>query len=313
MDDAGTEQRGSPAVPIVAGLVLVSFLWALCYPLIRAGLAWAPPLHFAAHRAFIAGAALLTAALLARRPPPQAIAQWLALAAVGVSFTALGFTGMFLAGGRVTPGLATVLANSQPLLAALLGAAVLGERLRRQTGAALVLGFSGIGILAMAARGGPVGTSPSGVLLVLLGALGVAVGNVMLKRLAGAVDPVLGMGVQLLVGSSVLFAAASLLEPGRSVEWSWGFLAVLVTLAVGGTAVAFGLWFWLLGHVELNRANTFTFLTPIFALALGAIFQGERLEGAQWLGALLVVGAAATAGKRTATRCDMALGAPQEE
>lgn len=313
MDDAGTEQRGTAAVPTVAGLVLVSLLWALCYPLIRAGLAWAPPLHFAAHRAFIAGAVLLAAGLLARRPLPRAMAQWLALAAVGVSFTALGFTGMFLAGGRVTPGLATVLANSQPLMAALLGALVLGERLRRQTGASLALGFGGIGILSMAAGGGSPGSGSSGAPLVLLGALGVAVGNVILKRLAGAVDPVLGMGVQLLVGSFVLFAAASLLEPGRSVEWSRGFLAVLATLAVGGTAVAFGLWCWLLGHVELNRANTFTFLTPIFALAIGAIFQGERLQGAQWLGALLVVGAAVTAGKGTATRRDVALGAPQEE
>jgi hypothetical protein len=37
----------------------------------------------------------------------------------------MGFSGMFLAGGLVSPGLATVLANIQPLIATVLGYFVL--------------------------------------------------------------------------------------------------------------------------------------------------------------------------------------------
>ena len=40
-------------------IILVMFLWAVCFPLIVAGFAYAPHLTFATLRAFLAGAALV--------------------------------------------------------------------------------------------------------------------------------------------------------------------------------------------------------------------------------------------------------------
>ena len=90
----------------------------------------APALRFAALRSFLAGVLLVAILWLLRRPFPSGPRNWFELAGIGLSLTAFGFGGMFLAGGRVTPGLATVVANAQPLVAALLGYLVLGERLR---------------------------------------------------------------------------------------------------------------------------------------------------------------------------------------
>jgi len=102
-------------------LLAVVFLWALCYPLIRIGLAFAPPVHFAAIRAALAGASLVSLCFLTARPMPQGLWVWAGLVGVGLSATSVGFAGMFLGGGYVTPGLATVLANAQPLMAAGIG------------------------------------------------------------------------------------------------------------------------------------------------------------------------------------------------
>ena len=43
----------------VAGMILVAFLWAICFPFIVVGLPDAPPLLFAALRAFLAGLGLI--------------------------------------------------------------------------------------------------------------------------------------------------------------------------------------------------------------------------------------------------------------
>jgi drug/metabolite transporter (DMT)-like permease len=62
-----------------------------------------------------------------------------------------------------------------------------------------------------------------------------------------------------------------------------------VILSVLGTSLAFWLWFAALEQIDLNRANAFTFLVPIFGLAIGAALFEERLVWVQAAGAVLVL------------------------
>ena len=55
----------------LALLLLVMFLWALCFPLISIGLITSPPLYFAALRALVAGASLLVVAFILHCPFPR--------------------------------------------------------------------------------------------------------------------------------------------------------------------------------------------------------------------------------------------------
>lgn len=277
----------------LAGLSLVTFLWALCFPLIATGLAAVPPLTFAALRSFVAGAGLLVPAFALHRPLPRDRGVWLGVLGVGFSATGLGFAGMFLAGGIVSPGLATVLANSQPLIAAGLAYIVLGERLGPRRRVGLLLGFAGIVLAALPGFGAEnANSSPSGVGFVLLGAVGVAVGNVLLKRLAGQVDLLMATGWQFVLGGVSLWLAAQIFEAPVQVVWSPSFVVVLLTLALPGTALAFALWFAVLHRGELNRLNTFTFLTPAFALIIGALFFGERVGLMEGAGIVLILAGA---------------------
>ncbi|HID54080.1 MAG TPA: DMT family transporter [Anaerolineae bacterium] len=258
-------------------LALVTFLWAICFPLIAVGLTMAPPLTFAALRAFVAGGGLLLLAFALRRPWPRGWAVWLTLLGVGLSLTSIGFGGMFLAGGLVSPGLATVLANIQPLIAAALAGIVLGEMLGSRRRWGLFLGFTGIILVALPGFGSSVNSNPAGVGFILLGAVGVAVGNVLLKRLAGQVDILMATGWQFVLGGLPLLLLAQQFELPAQIEWNILFVIVLLALGLLGTSLAFVLWFSLLHRSELNRLNTFTFLTPVFALMIGALFFGESL------------------------------------
>jgi drug/metabolite transporter (DMT)-like permease len=96
----------------------------------------------------------------------------------------------------------------------------------------------------------------------------------------------------------VLFLGASLSSRSGTIEWSIHFLLVLAGLAVPGTAVAFALWFALIRRAPLNALNVFSFLTPVFALGIGAGFYGERLTGFEIAGACVVIAGAWMAARR---------------
>ena len=218
---AGADHR-SIAQGDVMRLGLVMFLWALCFPLNTVGLAFAPPLTLAALRSFVAGAGLLLPAIVLRRAWPRGWRVWLGLLGTGLTVTSMGFGGMFLAGGLVSPGLATVLANVQPLIAAVLGFFLLGERLGSRRRVGLSLGFAGILLVALPGFGVTgANSSPAGIGFIMLGAVGVAMGNVLLKKLAGQVDLLMATGWQFVLGGRPQVRYENLTRSGKMVIF-WG-------------------------------------------------------------------------------------------
>ncbi len=271
-------------------LVAVMALWAACFPLITVGLDLAPHMAFAAMRATVAGVFLLVLGAVSRRPVPRDVRSWALVVVVGLGATTLGFLGMFHAAEFILPGLATVLSNTQPLLAAVLAYLFLGERLRVFGKIGMLTGFGGMAVIGWAGfSGGGIEGYTLGNAYVLLAAFGVAVGNVAISGLGGRVDPLMAMGFQLLVGALPLAGLSFLTEDLTTVDWSLQFVGVLLALAVPGTAVAFWLWFEVLEEVELNRANVFTFLVPVLALVAGALFFEERLGWTHAVGTVLIL------------------------
>jgi drug/metabolite transporter (DMT)-like permease len=274
-------------------MILVAFLWAICFPLIETGVGGAPPLVFAAMRAVLAGTLLVLLAVGLRRPWPRGAVNLGLIAAIGGSFTALGFGGMFLGGGgEISPGAATVLANIQPLFAAVLAVLFLSERLTLRIAIGLLLGFCGVVIMSLPGfMGQDRGAGLQAMVFIILGAAGTAVGNVLLKRLAGrdGVDILMATGLQLLVGAGLLAVAAHTIGSGWIVAWTPRFGLSLIGLAVFGTALVTALWLHLLQQAPLNRLNSFTFLTPIFGLLLGWMFFAERFGLVQIAGMVVIV------------------------
>ncbi|ASJ73652.1 DMT family transporter [Granulosicoccus antarcticus] len=273
---------------IAFGAVLVMFLWALCFPLINYGLSASPPMTFAALRALIAGAVLLAIAQFQGRAPIRTARLWGCVILAGFTATSLGFFGMFYGGGLVAPGLATVIGNTQPLIAALLAWAVLQERLSRSQRYGLITGFAGVVLI-----GGPslfgTGSQIAGMSYILIGAVGVAISNIVLTQIAGRVDTLRAMAWQLIIGSMPLALLAYWTETGSAIIWSWPFVATLLTLSVAGTAAAFILWFWLLQHATLSRLNVYTFLTPVFGLVMGAAFFSEKIPPIALIGVVVSI------------------------
>lgn len=277
-------------VGVALRLLAVMGLWASCFPLITMGLGLAPHLAFAAMRAAIAGLCLLASGILLGRPLPRGVRSWCLILVVGLGANTLGFLGMFHAAQFVSPGLATVIYNVQPLLAAILAYAFLGEQLKTFGKVGLVAGFGGIIAIAWPGLASGIASGYTlGIAYISLAAAGEAVGNVALKRLPDEIDAIMATGLQLLLGAAPLAVLSMLTEDVSSLTWSTNFLLVLVVLSVLGTSLPYWLWFAALKQVELSRANAFRFLTPLFGLVIGAAFFDERLGLVQIAGAALIV------------------------
>lgn len=270
-------------------IITVMFLWAICFPLIVLGLPHAPHLTFAAMRAFLAGAVLLLPSLIMRRQQPSGIKMWMMLGAIGLGATTMGFFGMFHASEFVSPGIATVIANTQPLMAAVLAAIVLKEHIDGRGKIGLFIAFIGIVLIALPSlfldAGGD---TMRGIGFIILAALGITISNVLIRHIAGRIDALSAMGWQLIIGSFFLTVIAFFTEDMSVVTWNNSFILSLLGLALPGTALAYWLWFRVLGAVELNRANAFSFLVPIFGLVMGVAFYNE------YIGPLAAVGIALT-------------------
>jgi|TARA_B100000749_G_scaffold280077_2_gene274666 drug/metabolite transporter (DMT)-like permease len=258
-------------------VVLVTLAWAACFPLIELGHRAAPPLRFAAIRSLIAGASIVIPLLIYRRDWLSDWNIWKYSLIVALTYTVMGFGGMFLADGRVSPGIATVLANTQPLIAATLGFFILGERLTGRNLFGLFVSLLGIVVIAQESLSAlTIDDGVLGITFILFGAFGTGAGNVFMKKSANKCDPIALTGLQFLIGFIILYPISHVFEFHLPIDWHPSFFWSLMILAIPGTSLATILWLHLLKKVRLNTLNVFTFLTPAFGLGIGFLFFEER-------------------------------------
>ena len=86
-----------------------------------------------------------------------------------------------------------------------------------------------------------------------------------------------------------LAVSALLYLPRRSARPSWNTMRVHVGRGVVVTIMAF-LFFWGIGRVPLAQAIALTFIAPLIALLLAALFLGERIGKSSVAGSLAAFG-----------------------
>lgn len=269
-------------------IIAVMFLWAICYPLITVGVEHAPHITFAAYRASIAGVFLLVLGLISKKTHPQGILQWILIVFIGIGATSIGFYGMFHASEFVSPGIATVITNFQPMLTAILAFWLLKEKINQVQTLAILLGFIGILIITSNNSQGESSISLVGFLYLIVAISGISISNILMKKLSGEIDALTAMGWQLTIGSLFLWAIAVFSEPTSEVNWSKEFIFSLSILSLFGTSLAYWLWFRVLNEVSLMYANAYSFLVPAFGVSIGSFFFDESFSPKTIIGLMVI-------------------------
>ena len=270
------------ARPRPARMLWVTAAWGACFVTIRWGLRDAPVLWFATLRALGAGVALLIVATAQRRPRPVGARQWWLVGVLGVTNASIGFAAMFAGVNGLATGSAAVLTNAQPLLILLPAWWLYGERVTARVTVGLVVGFSGLVVVAVPGGGG------SGAWLSILAAAAITAGTLLSRRLAG-IDVVQAAGWHFLIGGAVLAAVAGTVEGLPQIDWTPRFVLSLAFLSLVGSALAFWAWFTETLRAPLGQLAAWTFLAPVFGIIFGVVLAGERPGGWTVAGMVLVL------------------------
>lgn len=268
---------------------LVCLVWGSTWFGIRVCLRDQPPLSSAALRFLVAGAAmaLLTPALrrFEKGPPPP---RWLWLTAGATNF-ALSYGVIYTAEQFVPSGIAAVLWSIFPLLMAGSAVLFLGERLHWRQTAGFLLSFSGIVTVSSGDLGGT-GANLGPALLMLASPVISAAGTTLVKKYGSGTSSVLLNRNGMLLGALLLAGAALLREDPRTIVWTTDGVLALLYLALFGTTLTFGVYFWLLRTAPASMMAMISYVTPILAMLLGALTGDGTLGPLDWIGTALVTG-----------------------
>jgi drug/metabolite transporter (DMT)-like permease len=281
-----------------AALLVVWVVWGSTYLAIRVADRTIPPFPMAATRYLIAGLLLYPVARLggrrsaaaAQRPPAHgALAQWAGMAVVGTMLLAFGNGAASYAERTLPSGLVALLIASVPLWMALADRVMNGRRLRPVAWAALLIGLTGIAILARPHGNGTV----LPVIVVLAGAMSWGIGSVLAGRLPAPPSPLLGSAMEMLAGGIVLVGLAAATGEGVPSHVSTESLLALAYLIGPGSLLAMTCYVIALRRLPTSAVSTYAYVNPVVAVALGALLLGEPLTLTTLAGGAVVVASVA--------------------
>lgn len=269
---------------ILMGLAF-ALMWSSAFTSARIIVADASPLYSLAFRFLVSGALGVTIALAMGQSARLTRQQWYLTVLFGICQNALYLGLNFVAMQTVEAGLASIIASTMPLLVGVATWLVFRQNLPPLGIVGLVAGFCGVALI-MGSRINA-GVDLYGVALCGIAVLALTFATLSVRGATSGGNFMMIVGLQMLVGAVVLFAAALLFETPR-LEPSWPLLAAFLYTTIFPGLVATYVWFLLLDRIGPVRAATFHFLNPVFGVAVAALLLGERLGPQDLVGVAVV-------------------------
>ena len=289
-------------------LLLLSAIWGSSYLFIAIGAEALPPITLVAIRLLIGAAALQIVLRLRGIRLPRSPKVLAALAFMGLVNNVIPFT---LITWAVTPGpqqlnsgLAAVLTAAVPIFTVIIAHfALKDERFTALRALGVLVGFAGVAALMSPRLSGAGGDqSLSGAAAVVGAAISYAVAVTFSRRVLSTLPPIV-IGAMQMTWSVLLLIPLSLLvdRPSLADTPARAWFAV-AWLGLLGSGIAYILFFRLIQSIGATRTAMVTYLMPVVAVILGAVFNNESIHWTLIAGLLLVVGGAALVNRKPKPR-----------
>ena len=155
-----------------------------------------------------------------------------------------------------------------------------------------MIGFVGVALLiGPLATGGGVARA-LGRVVPLIGSLCWAAGTLYARSAKLPANPLIGTGMEMLVGGVLLTVVGLALGEGGQIHperFSLDSLLAFGFLVIFGSIVAFTSYIWLLGKVNPGRVSTYAYVNPVVAVFLGWAFASEEVTGRTLLAAAVIL------------------------
>jgi len=259
-------------------MVLLAALWGASFLFMRMGAGEFGPVALAAVRCGVA-AGLLVALLAARGELTPLRRHWRGVGGIGLTNSALPFVCFGIAALAIEAGLAAIFNAATPLWTALFAVVWWRERLAGTRWLGLAIGLGGVVWLAWDRAGFKPGEHGVSAAVAIAACLVATMlygfsANFAKRRLTGVPALAMAAGSQLAAALALAGPAVALWPAQNPGVTAW---LATIALAVLCTALAYILYFRLIGHAGATNASAVTFLIPAFAVGWGWMFLGETL------------------------------------
>ncbi len=174
--------------------------------------------------------------------------------------------------GTVSAGVASMLINSAPIWTAFMAHLWLNERLRPRQWAGILVGFSGIVLIALGQHG--IRQTVWGTCLIVLAALAHSTGFILQKPLLERYRPLEFVAYEFWAGTLFLLPfAGGLLNTIRQADpqATWA----VIYLGVGPGVIAYVTWAYVLSKMTASRAASLLYFIPGCTVLLSWVWLGE--------------------------------------
>lgn len=271
----------------IVQLVILGAIWGASFLFLRLAVNDFGPVPLVEVR--LALGSLLLLPFLLRDRARFSLRRWPMMALIGALNSAVPFLLFAWAAERAPAGVGAIANGMTALCAALMGFLFFQEKLGARQSIALVMGFTGIIVLASGRMAGmSVGwASIAGAVASLMYGLGVHMARRHLQGLPSAA-----------LASVTLGSGALLAAPFAAATWPAHTIAATswlsaVALGVLCTGIAFAMFYRLIEKIGPNRTSIVTYLIPPFGVAWGFIFLHEPVTATMIIACVMVLGSVA--------------------
>ncbi len=272
-------------LPLAIGLFCL--LWSYAFVAGKIGVTHCPPLILLAARFSLAGILILGATLIRGDDWSLSWRDAAIFAVLGVAnnalYLGLGYTGL----QSVSAGLGGLIVSANPVFTAGLAALLLGEGMTWRKASGLLLGIIGVTLIVWHRLS--VGTdSLHGIVFTLASLASIVAGTILFKLLAPKGSLWIGNGVQNLAAGIVLTPVALTFADFHAIDFTPGLIGAFAFLVLGGSILAYWLWFHLLKVCGATAASAYHFLMPPLGMLFAYLVLGEHVEARDLLGIIPV-------------------------
>ncbi|MES9905966.1 MAG: EamA family transporter [Sedimenticola sp.] len=268
------------------------FIWGSTFFAIRFQLGEVAPELSIAYRFALAAIMLFTWCLLRQLPLRFSFGQHLWLLLQGLTLFCGNYLLIYWATSHLTSGLIAVIFSTIVLMNIINSVIFFRTPTTPLVVVGALLGLVGISLVfwpELANIQGDHGAF-NGLLLSLAGTFIASLGNIVSARNQRQQLPVIqSNAIGMAYGALILFVAALLQGLPLTYEFTVGYSASLLYLALFGSVLAFGSYLTLLGRIGPERAAYAMVLFPLVALGISTLFEGYRWTTVAAVGVALVV------------------------
>jgi drug/metabolite transporter (DMT)-like permease len=279
-------EHGAPEPIARAGAQLAPsafvLLWSSSFITARVGLALVSPLLFVAVRLFAAAALLALAMAVGRQRWSAIRGRWHHLAIAGALVNGVTLSAFHVAMVTEHVAVMALVQSLSPMLIALSGAALLGERLRAAQWLGLVLGTIGVASV-VAPRALESLEAWGSIRLSLVGVAGLAGGTIYFRRFCRELPLLPATTVQVGAGAALSVALTAMFEVPRA-TWSFAAVAAVTWNVLAVSIGAMALYYFMLTRGTAGRVAANFYLVPGTVAIVGWALFGEHLTPRAMLG-----------------------------